>query len=126
MDLGPKPSPKTEPPEIVPGGPDAPGYEGTGVVRDIRASNPQPGQDGQEAQHAQEGQEAQEGMGVSSERIGHTGPGQQATDGVKDTSVSRDGDTDVPPEQRPGNVETNPAGLEPKAGYPSLDPRSED
>ncbi len=114
MQLGRKPSPKTEPPEIVPGGPDAPDHEGTGVVRDIRASNPPTRTDGRS------------GMGVSSERIGHTGPGQNATDGIKDTSVTRDGDTDVPPEQRPGNVEKNPAGLEPKAGYPSLDPRSKD
>jgi hypothetical protein len=115
MDLGPKPSPKTEPPELVPGGPDAPDVEGTGVVRDIRASNPPT--TGEETDQAG-------GMGVSSERVGHTGPGQTGTDGVKDTSVTHDGDTDVPPEQRPGNVETNPVGLEPKAGYPSLDPRS--
>ena len=112
MDLGPKPSPKVEPPELVPGGPDAPEYEGGGVVRDIRASNPPTATDDEY------------GMGVSSERIGHTGPGQTSTDGIKDTSVDRDGDTDVPPEQRPGNVETNPQGIEPKAGYPSLDPRS--
>ena len=64
-------------------------------------------------------------MGVSSERVGHTGPGQQGTDGIKDTSeAERDPDADVPPEQRPGQVEPNPEGLEPKAGYPSLDPRS--
>ena len=64
-------------------------------------------------------------MGVSSERVGHTGPGQQGTDGIKDTSeAQRDPDADVPPEQRPGQVEPNPEGLEPKAGYPSLDPRS--
>jgi hypothetical protein len=112
MGLGPKPSPKTEPPEIVPGGPDAPGYEPTGVVRDIRASNPPTG-----------GRE-EHGMGVSSERVGHTGPHQTGADGIKDTSVLHDGDTDVPPEQRPGHEETNPEGLEPKAGYPSLDPRS--
>ncbi|SFC30792.1 hypothetical protein SAMN04487968_105115 [Nocardioides terrae] len=114
MELGPQPPAKTEPPEIVPGGPDALDHEGGGVVRDIRASNPPtPGDE-------------EVGMGVSSERVGHTGPGQTGTDGVKDTSVTEDGDTDVPPEQRPGNVETNPEGLEPKAGYPSLDPRSKD
>jgi hypothetical protein len=114
MNLGPKPEPSAEPAEIVPGGPDAPPYETTGVVRDVRATNPAtpPGEDG--------------GMGVSSERVGHTGPGQQDTDGVKDTSVDGDGDTDVPPEQRPGAEERNPAGLDPKAGYPSADPRSED
>jgi hypothetical protein len=112
MDLGPKPEPAVEPAEPEPGGPDAPGYEPSGVVRDIRASNPPTSAD------------ADHGMGVSSERIGHTGPGQHATDGIKDTSVDHDGDTDVPPEQRPGSVEKNPTGIEPKAGYPSLDPRS--
>jgi hypothetical protein len=112
MDLGPKPEPYVEPAEPDPGGPDAPGHEPTGVVRDIRASNPPTGND------------PGSGMGVSSERIGHAGPGQQATDGVKDTSVDHDGDTDVPPEQRPGAEETNPVGIEPKAGYPSADPRS--
>ena len=65
------------------------------------------------------------GMGVSSERVGHAGPGQEATDGVKDTSVGTGRDRDVPPEQAPGAVEENPEGLPPKAGYPSLDTRSE-
>jgi hypothetical protein len=65
------------------------------------------------------------GMGVSSERVGHTGPGQVATDGVKDTSpVGLD--DDVPPEQAPGALEVQPEGRAPVAGYPSLDPRSED
>jgi hypothetical protein len=114
MDLGPQPEPAVEPAEPDPGGPDAQDYEPSGVVRDIRASNPPTRSD--------DGA----GMGISSERIGHTGPGQVATDGTKDTSVDGDGDTDVPPEQRPGNVETNPTGIEPKAGYPSLDPRSRD
>ena len=72
-------------------------------------------------------QRAAGGMGVSSERTGSTGPGQDATDGIRDTSVAdadvEDG-ADVPPEQRPGAVEENPEGLEPKAGYPSKDPRS--
>ncbi len=65
------------------------------------------------------------GMGVSSERVGPTGPGQEATDGVKDTSVAPSGD-DVPPEQSPGAVEAQPEGIAPAAGYPSLDPRSSD
>ena len=66
-------------------------------------------------------------MGVSSERVGPTGPGQVGTHGVRDTGpVEPDEDADVPPEQRPGAVEENPAGIEPKAGYPSLDPRSQD
>jgi hypothetical protein len=62
------------------------------------------------------------GLGVSSERVGRTGPGQMGTDGIRDTSVERP-EGDVAPEQRPGAVEDNPDGLEPKAGYPSADPR---
>ncbi len=65
------------------------------------------------------------GMGVSSERVGHAGPGQEATDGVRDTSAAPLGD-DVPPEQRPGAEEPQPEGVAPAAGYPSLDPRSAD
>jgi hypothetical protein len=65
------------------------------------------------------------GMGVSSERVGPTGPGQEATDGVKDTSPAPPED-DVPPEQAPGAEEEQPEGIEPAAGYPSLDPRSKD
>jgi hypothetical protein len=78
------------------------------------------------------------GMGVSSEREGHTGPRQHATDGVKDTSR-----TDEPLEGAPdeGDVEAGgaqsssrlrrsgeikPEGLPPQAGYPSKDPRSKD
>ncbi|HYH35496.1 MAG TPA: hypothetical protein VD814_10130 [Nocardioides sp.] len=67
------------------------------------------------------------GMGVSSERTGHTGPGQHSTTGTKDVhAVEPDPDADVPPEQAPGAVEENPAGLGPKAGYPKADPRSVD
>jgi hypothetical protein len=62
-------------------------------------------------------------MGVSSERTGPTGPDQDTTDGVRDTSTIDDQSPEVPPEQRPGGPEENPDGLEPKAGYPSLDPR---
>jgi hypothetical protein len=65
------------------------------------------------------------GMGVSSERVGPTGQGQEATDGVKDTSaVPVEGDT--PPEQSAGGEEVQPEGVAPAAGYPSLDPRSAD
>jgi len=66
------------------------------------------------------------GMGVSSERVGPTGPGQEATDGVKDTAATAvEGDT--PPEQSAGGVEDNPdPGIPPAAGYPSKDPRSAD
>jgi hypothetical protein len=71
--------------------------------------------------------DAEGDMGVSSERVGHTGPGQQGTDGIKDTSeVVRDPDADVPPEQTTGQPEPNPEGLEPKAGYSSVDPRNPD
>jgi hypothetical protein len=65
-------------------------------------------------------------MGVSSERVGHAGPGQQSTDGVRDTTPVDDYPDDVPPEQSVGGDEPQPEGLEPAAGYPSLDPRSED
>jgi hypothetical protein len=64
-------------------------------------------------------------MGSSSERVGHAGPGQVGTDGLRDTSPV-DAPEDAPPEQRAGGEEPNPDGLEPKAGYPGLDPRSED
>ena len=65
-------------------------------------------------------------MGVSSERSGDAGPFDDVTTGVKDTTVDRGADNDdVPPEQRPGGEETNPDGLEPKAGYPEKDPRSD-
>jgi len=64
-------------------------------------------------------------MGVSSEREGHTGPGQVATDGVNDTSAVEP-DADAPPEQSEGGDEVKPEGIAPAAGYPSLDPRSDD
>jgi hypothetical protein len=67
------------------------------------------------------------GMGVSSERVGHTGPGQVGTDGLKDVSEHERGpDEETPPEQSPGNPEENPVGLPPKAGYSSKDPRADD
>ena len=65
------------------------------------------------------------GMGSSSERVGHTGPGQVGADGLRDTSV-QDTPEDAPPEQSPGGEEPQPDGVAPKAGYPSLDPRHED
>jgi hypothetical protein len=65
------------------------------------------------------------GMGSSSERVGHVGPGQVGTDGLRDTSRV-DATADAPPQQSPGGVEPQPEGVEPKAGYPSLDPRHED
>jgi 8-oxo-dGTP pyrophosphatase MutT (NUDIX family) len=73
-------------------------------------------------------QTASGGMGVSSERTGEAGPFEGVTDGLKDTST-RDEEPprdELPPEQRPDQDEENPEGLRPKAGYPSLDPRSDD
>lgn len=69
------------------------------------------------------------GMGVSSERVGHTGPGQVSTDGVNPTGATEHppaGSAGVPPEQSVGGPEENPVGLDPKAGYPSKDPRSDE
>ena len=54
-------------------------------------------------------------LGVSSERVGPTGPGQVAATGVRNTRVSEATGEDVPPEQRPGAEETNPDGIPPKA-----------
>ena len=82
-------------------------------ARDVRESTP----------NSTGPERAAGGMGVSSERVGHAGPGQVATDGVKDTSAVHS-DDDVPPEQSPGGEEVQPDGLVPHAGYPSLDPRS--
>jgi hypothetical protein len=63
------------------------------------------------------------GMGVSSERVGETS-GEERTDGLKDTSA-HDTPEDAPPEQTAGGEEPQPEGIEPKAGYPRLDPRHE-
>ena len=68
------------------------------------------------------------GMGISSERVGPTGGGAQATDGEKDTSEPphRDhgGDLVGSDAEFEQGDEDNPEGLEPKADYPSKDPRS--
>ncbi len=65
-------------------------------------------------------------FGVSSERVGHTGPGQVGVTGIRDTGVREvDGD-DVPPEQRPGAEARNPEGIPQKAARPRMDPRSDD
>lgn len=64
------------------------------------------------------------GMGVSSERVGPTGPGQVGTDGVRDVT-SGEPPADAPPEQSSGGPETNPdPAIPPVAGYSSKDPRS--
>ena len=68
-------------------------------------------------------------MGVSSERVGPTGDG-RSTDGERDTTApahtdpARDivgSDAEHEPDE-----EENPEGIDPKAGYPSKDPRSAD
>ncbi|MEO9322365.1 hypothetical protein ABFT23_02685 [Nocardioides sp. C4-1] len=65
-------------------------------------------------------------MGVSSERVGPTGPGQVGTTGTRDVGpADPDAADDAPPEQSAGGVEENPSGLPPRAGYPSVDPRSD-
>jgi len=64
------------------------------------------------------------GIGVSSEVEGPAGPGQYAARGTRDTSPAETPGPRVP-EDTAGGEETNPEGIEPKAGYPSLDPRSE-
>jgi len=74
------------------------------------------------------------GMGISSERVGPTGPGQESTDGERDTSapVETDhagdlvGSDELTPQDPLCEPETNPEGIPPKAGYPSKDPRSKD
>ncbi len=54
------------------------------------------------------------GMGVSSERVGPTGPGQEGTDGVRSTHHHEPAG-DTPPEQHPGGFEEKPVGIPPKA-----------
>lgn len=62
-------------------------------------------------------------MGVSSERIGPTGPGQVGSDGVRDVGPEQPGRADAPPEQSRGGVEVNPdPPVPPVAGHPSHHP----
>lgn len=72
-------------------------------------------------------QEPSGNMGVSSEREGPAGPDQHGTTGSRDVSPDdRDPDADVPPEQAAGGPEDNPdPPIPPKAGYSSVDPRSD-
>ena len=73
-------------------------------------------------------------MGVSSERVGATGGGTEATDGEKDTTAPRRTDQAGEPvgsdavgsDTGEQDTEENPVGIPPKAGYPSKDPRSEE
>jgi hypothetical protein len=97
--------------------------------------------DGVEGGHAQETElkdstpnaggpeRAAGGMGISSERVGPTGPGQVSTDGERDTSapphVDQAGDHIGSDGEFTQEPEENPEGLAPRAGYPSKDPRSD-
>ncbi len=63
-------------------------------------------------------------MGSSSERVGHVGRGQAGTDGLRDTSAL-DTPAEAPPEQSARGEVPHPDPVEPKAGYPRLDPRHE-
>lgn len=73
---------------------------------------------------------AEGGMGVSSERVGPTGGGGVGTDGERDTAAPahRDhiGDVVGSDAEFDQGREENPTGIDPKAGYPSKDPRSKD
>jgi hypothetical protein len=98
------------------------GTEGTGNEQPTELSDSTPNAGGRGR--------AEGGMGVSSERVGPTGGGGEGTDGEKDTTAPALGDpagdvvgADAEFDQ---GTEENPEGIEPKAGYPSLDPRSED
>jgi len=65
------------------------------------------------------------GMGVSSERVGHAGPGQVATDGLRDVAPhERSPEDEIAPGHVAGEPEPKPVGLPPKADPPRLDPRS--
>lgn len=65
------------------------------------------------------------GMGVSSERVGPTGPGQVSTDGMRPVTPATEDAVDAPPEQSAdGEGESPVEGLPPKSGYSSADPRS--
>jgi hypothetical protein len=96
--------------------------EGTGNEQptELRDSNPNAGGPARAAG----------GMGVSSERTGHSGDSGDATDGERDTRapVHEDaaGDNVGSDAEFEQEHEDNPVGIDPKAGYPSLDPRSED
>jgi hypothetical protein len=72
---------------------------------------------------------AEGGMGISSERVGPTGGG-EGTDGEKDTTepvhLDHGGDLVGSDAEFEQGDEENPEGIDPKAGYPSKDPRSQD
>jgi hypothetical protein len=70
------------------------------------------------------------GMGVSSERVGPTGGGGESTDGERDTTApahtDHAGDVVGSDAEFTQEDEENAEGIPPRAGYPSLDPRSDD
>lgn len=87
--------------------------------------------EGQDSNPSAGGPQRLEGdMGISSERVGETGPGQTGTDGVR-APADRDAldpertPDETPDEQHPGGDEPNAEGLTPKAGYSEIDPRSD-
>jgi hypothetical protein len=96
------------------------GTERGQAAEELRESNP----------NARGTHRAEGGMGVSSERVGPTGGGGEGTDGEKDTTARPDtdysGDVVGSDAEFDQDDEQNPTGIEPKAGYPSLDPRSKD
>ena len=67
------------------------------------------------------------GMGISSERVGPTGRGQESTDGESDTSGGTSGDLVAPTRTHPSSRQRRaaPRGPRAKADYPSKDPRSD-
>lgn len=99
---------------------DEPKGTGNEYPTDLRDSNP----------NASGADRARGGMGVSSERVGPTGGGREGTDGEKDTTEAptRDQADDVigSDAEFDQGREENPDGIAPRAGYPSLDPRSKD
>ena len=62
-------------------------------MSDERRIDPATGREPDDPRHSND--ELAGDMGVSSEREGHTGPGQHATDGVNDTSLSDEHGVDL-------------------------------
>jgi hypothetical protein len=91
-----------------------------GSDHDEELQSSTPGSTGPERASGGEG----EGMGVSSERVGHTGPGQRATDGLRDVAPQeRSPEDEIAPDRLRGEPEPKPVGLPPKADPARLDPR---
>ena len=58
-------------------------------------------------------------MGVSSERVGPTGPGQVSTDGTRDVSEDTDPDDPRRPSSRPAARRTTPTVSRPRRATPA-------